>query len=227
MGNLRILTFSDEPFADRVDAGAALADELRPLCGAGAVVLGIPRGGVVVARELADALEAELDVVLTRKLGAPGNPELAMGAITETGRMFINKDVARMTGASEAYIEQARAEAMAELARRAAAYRPNRPRAKLDGRPVIVTDDGVATGSTMQAALWSLRNERPSRLICALPVAPEDTAHRLAADADELVCLRAPPYFHAVGQFYRDFSQTTDEEVIALLARQAAGSKAT
>jgi len=217
MGALTIISRESKCFNDRVEAGRALASRLGERRGQGAVVLGIPRGGVVVAHELAQGLAAQLDIVLARKLGAPGNPELAIGAATESGKIFVNEFIARASGASRDFIDRQRRAAMEEIARRVRAYRAVCPAVPLHGRVVIVTDDGVATGATMQAALWALRQERPSELVLALPVAPEDTVNRLAADADWTICLCVPPFFQAVGQFYRAFEQTTDEEVIDLL----------
>jgi putative phosphoribosyl transferase len=219
MGKCEVLSLSSEPFDSRAEAGRLLAREVAAREAAHALVLGIPRGGVIVAAEVAEALGGELDIVLTRKLGAPGNPELAIGAVGEDGQVVLNERLAALVGASKDYIDRSRVEALAEISRRAQVYRQARTRATAAGRTVVVTDDGVATGATMQAAIWALRSQRPDRLIVALPVGPEDTLRRLAEDVDELVCLRAPSFFQAVGQFYRDFSQTTDEEVLTALQR--------
>jgi predicted phosphoribosyltransferase len=205
-------------FHDRVEAGRLLA---RVVAGMGLtrpVVLGIPRGGLVVAAEIARAAGAELDVVLARKLGAPMNPEAAIGAASESGEVFLNDIMVGTIGVPRSYLELERTRVLAEIHRRSALYRKVRPRASLRGRSVIVTDDGVATGATMQASLWTARQEEPLELIAALPVAPEDTLDKLAHYADQTICLCAPPDFQAVGQFYHRFEQTTDEEAIALLA---------
>lgn len=222
MGTLRIVSRSEEAFRDRVIAGRLLANELTSWRGQHAVVLGIPRGGLVVARELARVIEADLDIVLSRKLRTPGHEELAMGAVAEDGTVFLNDVVVQELGidSDSKYIRQEKAIQVAEIARRAELIRRVRPKVPLPGRVAIVTDDGVATGATMQAALWAARQEHPQKLIVALPVGPEDTVTRLAQDADETICLRAPLYFSAVGQFYLRFNQVEDEEVLAILHSQ-------
>jgi putative phosphoribosyl transferase len=216
-----ILSDSGEPFHDRVEAGRLLGHELEARGLRNAVVLGIPRGGVVVGREVAHAINAELDIVIARKLGAPGNPELAIGAISEDGRLFLDERLASQVGADSAYIEEERARQLREIARRAESYRKVRPKVSLRGRPAIVTDDGVATGATAQAALRAVRQEQPEVLILALPVGPPETLRRLALDADEVLCLRAPAFFAAVGQFYVAFDQTQDEELVQILQEEA------
>jgi predicted phosphoribosyltransferase len=221
MARCRIVSRGETPFRDRVEAGQVLGRELSELRGQGALVLGVPRGGVVVAREIAGALDAELDIVLARKLGAPGNPEVAIGAVTEDGQVFLSEARFPWLARASAYVESEKERQLAEIARRAALYRRVRPKVPLAGRLVIVTDDGVATGATLQAALWAARQEGPSRLVAALPVGPEDTVARLAEEADEMVCLRTPPQFYAVGQFYETFEQTEDEELIEILAAEA------
>lgn len=217
MGHIRIISESGEPFGDRVAAGRLLADYLQHLRGRNAVVLGIPRGGVIVAAQVARALDAELDVALTRKIGAPYNPELAIGAISESGNLVIDAALAPRTGANDAYIETQKLLQLQEISRRSMIYRTVRPKVTLKDRNVVITDDGVATGATMLASLMAARNENPASLICALPVGPRDTLAKLAEQADEIVCLRVPAYFEAVGQFFDDFRQTSDEEVILIL----------
>ncbi|MDD5082671.1 MAG: phosphoribosyltransferase family protein, partial [Dehalococcoidales bacterium] len=197
-----------------------LADELRNLRGQQAVVLGIPRGGIVIARELAAALEADLDIVLARKLRTPGHEELAMGAIAEGGKVFLNEMVVRELGIKNSEIEQEKTLQLAEIARRAELIRHVLPRISLQGRPVVVTDDGVATGATFQAALWTVRQEAPAQLIAAIPVGSGETVRRLAADTDEMVCLQAPLFFAAVGQFYLRFQPIEDEEVLQILRQE-------
>ncbi len=172
---LRILSHSDKPFRDREEAGKLLANELSQYRGQKAVVLGIPRGGVVVAREIAGALDAELDIVLARKLRTPGNEELAMGSVAEDGKLFLNEEVVQQLGVGEAYIQKEKARQLAEIKRRTELIRRVRPRIPLNGRIVIVADDGVATGATTQAALWAVRLEQPEKLIAAVPVGPENT----------------------------------------------------
>jgi putative phosphoribosyl transferase len=217
MGSLRIISRSGQRFQDRREAGALLAAELAEYRGKKAVVLGIPRGGMVVADEMARALNAEVDIVLAHKLRTPGQAELAMGSVSEDGKLFLNPDVVEGLGIEEAYIQQEKERQMAEIARRTGLFRRVRPRLELAGRSVIVTDDGVATGATYQAALWAVRLEKPARLVAALPVGPEDTIVRLAEDVDEMVCLRTPPFFAAVGQFYARFDPVEDEDVLKIL----------
>ncbi len=220
MGKLRILSHSSEPFKDRREAGRLLAQQLSGYRGQKAVVLGIPRGGIIVAQELARALEAETDIVLAHKLRTPGHAELAMGSVAEDGKLFLNEEVTRGLGVSEAYIQQEKARQVAEIRRRTKLFRHVRPKVPLAGRTVIVTDDGVATGATTEAALWAVRLEKPEKLIAALPVGPEDTVKRLAQDVDEMLCLRTPPLFAAVGQFYMRFEPVEDEEVLEILEEE-------
>ena len=217
MGTLRVVSQSGEPFVDRREAGRLLARELGHLKGSNAVVLGIPRGGVLVAREIASALEADLDVVLARKMRTPGQPELALGSVAEDGRIFLNDQVVKAFGVSKAYIEAEGTFQAKEIARRAEVIRRIRKKVPLTGRTVIVTDDGIATGATTQAAFWAVAQESPRTLIAAIPVGPEETVTRLAEDVDEMICLKTPPYFSAVGQFYVRFDQTDDDDVISVL----------
>lgn len=221
MAQLRILSYSSEPFADREEAGRLLAAELRQYRGQNAVVLGIPRGGVVVAREVARLLDAELDVVLARKLRTPGHEELAMGSVAENGKLFLNREVVGELGVGEADIQQEKARQLAEIKRRNELIRRIQPRIPLKERIVIVIDDGVATGATTQAAFWAVRSEQPERLIAAIPVGPEDTIRRLARDVDEMLCLRTPPLFAAVGQFYQQFYPVEDEDVLRILKEES------
>lgn len=221
MGKLRIVSRSGDRFRDRRHAGQALAAELDHLRGMDVVVLGVPRGGIIVAREVAQALGAELDIVLAHKLRTPGHPELAMGSVAENGQVFLNEQVVAMIGAREEHIEQERKVQESELDRRARSIRAVRHKVPLQGRTVVVTDDGVATGATTQAALWAIRQEEPSRLVAAIPVGSEETVRRLAEDTDELVCLQAPPFFSAVGQFYDQFDPVEESEVMETLRQQA------
>lgn len=220
MANVRIVSHSNEIFRDRVEAGQLLGNELRYLPDSATVVLGIPRGGLVVARNLARVLQARLDMVLSRKLGAPGNPELAIGAIAEDGRLFLHDRVIEHLEVSDSYIKQERVHQLAEIRRRSQAIREIMPRLSLEGKLVIVTDDGVATGATMQAALWTARHEHPQKLVAALPVGPEETIRQLARYTDETICLRAPTSFSAVGQFYRFFQQVEDNEMMAVIREE-------
>ncbi|KTB48793.1 putative phosphoribosyltransferase [Dehalogenimonas alkenigignens] len=217
MGQIRVISRSAAPFVDRQEAGRLLADSMSHLMDTHAVVLGIPRGGVAVAAELARRLRAELDIVLSRKLRAPGQPELAMGAVSEDGHVLLNKDVVEALDIKPDTIERERTFQLSEIERRGRLFRGTRKRVPLKGRIVIVTDDGVATGATFRSALDACRHESPSRLIAALPVAPEGAIQDIAAAADELICLRVPPFFNAVGQFYVRFEQLEDDDVIKLL----------
>jgi len=208
-------------FADRADAGQQLAALLAHLRGERAVVLGLPRGGVPVAREVAVALGAPLDVIVVRKLGVPAQPELAMGAVGEDGVFVINPEVVRQTGVSAAEVAAVREREQAEVAARAALYRASRAREPLDGRVAVVVDDGIATGATARAACEVARAHGAVRVILAVPVAPPGWADRLAGVADELVSAHVARNFTSVGQFYGDFTQTTDRQVNACLLDQA------
>lgn len=208
-------------FTDRTDAGLRLAQALRQLEGEHPVVLGLPRGGVPVAFEVARALGAPLDVIVVRKLGVPYHRELGFGAIGEGGVRVISEEIVRRGGVTEedaAAVERAEE---AELVRRARRFRAHRPRQELDGRTVVVVDDGIATGATAEAACAVVRAQGAARVVLAVPVAPPDAVARLRTGADEVVCLATPHPFSSVGEWYRDFSQTSDEEVVALLARAA------
>ncbi len=217
MGKLQIVSYSSQPFSNRVEAGRLLARELDPLRGQDAVVLGIPRGGIIAARELALALNGRLDVILSHKLRTPGQPEVAMGAIAEGGITFVDPEIVRLLGISGNLIEEEKAFQLSELNRRAEKIRQILPKEPLQGRPVIITDDGVATGATTLTAIRAARFEEAARVILALPVGPEDSVRQLADEADETICLRLPQNFRAVGQFYLDFEQVSDEEMLAIL----------
>ena len=209
-------------FADRVDAGRRLAAEVEHLRGARVVVLGLPRGGVPVAAEVARHLDAQLDVIVVRKLGVPSQPELGMGAIGEDGVRVVNDTVVRVAGVSPEDLARVEERERVELARRAARFRGDRPRVPVDGRTVVVVDDGIATGSTARAACQVARAQGAALVVMAVPVAPSGWAERFSGDADELACVANPEPFYAIGQWYRDFTQTTDEEVVACLAGSTA-----
>ncbi len=204
-------------YADRVEAGRRLAKQLRRYQGQGTVVLGIPRGGVVVAAEVAKALDATLDIIIPRKIGAPGNPELAIGAVAGPGEVILHKDLVRSLRVSVSYLKEEVRRQLAEIERRRHRYLKDRPSVELDGKTVIIVDDGLATGSTAEAAVASVRRRCPAKTVLAVPVAPRDACKRLEGQVDELVCGVTPAHFYAVGQFYADFAQTTDDEVIGLL----------
>lgn len=207
----------DEVFADRREAGRRLARELLPLADQNPVVLALPRGGVPVAREIAVALGAPLDILAVRKLGAPGNPEYGVGAVAEDGSRVIDPEAVRQLGIGPEILDSIIAAETAELARRVAAYRGEQAPLELTGRTVIVVDDGVATGVTDTAALRAVRRSGPERLILAVPVCPPDSIGLLRAEADEVICLATPARFFGVGQQYRDFSQVSDQQVVSAL----------
>jgi len=208
-------------FADRVDAGRQLSARLGHLAGSGVVVLGLPRGGVPVAAEVAAVLHAPLDVLVVRKLGLPWQPELAMGAVAGVGGALEevrNEQVIRQTGVSAETIDQVRSREVAELRRRESAYRGDRPAIDVRGRTVVVVDDGLATGSTMLAAVAAVRGQSPVRVVVGVPVGSRGTCTRLRREVAEVVCVSTPLGFAAVGQAYDDFRATSDDEVRAALS---------
>ncbi|QKV91093.1 phosphoribosyltransferase [Streptomyces sp. NA02950] len=206
-------------FNDRVDAGRRLAEALRPLRDERPVVLGLPRGGVPVAFEVARDLRAPLDVIIVRKLGVPYHRELGFGAIGEGGVRVVHQAIVRMSRADEGDLQEVERTEQAELVRQARRFRRGRPRMAIEDRTVIVVDDGIATGATARAACRVARAQGAARVVLAVPVAPPDAVTSLREDADEVVCLSSPPEFSAVGEWYRDFSQTGDAEVVELLSR--------
>jgi len=207
-------------YKDRTHAGRQLARSLRQYAGQpGLIVLGLPRGGVPVAFEVAKALGAELDVLLVRKLGMPHNEEYAMGAIGSGGVRVLQPGVPGLMGVTQEQVDSVTARELAELERRSRLYRGGRPPPALEGRCVILVDDGIATGASMLAAVRVVRRQQVTRLVVAAPVGAPDTVGRLEQEADAVVCPLAPPRFHAVGQYYRAFGQTDDEEVQDLLAQ--------
>jgi len=214
-------------FRDRHDAGWKLAPSFDRLAGRGdVVVLGLPRGGVPVAYEVAARIGAPLDVLLVRKLGAPGHEELAMGAIASGGIQVVDERIVRALGVSDATFEAVVARERKELERREQLFRAGRPPVDVAGKIAILVDDGLATGSTMMAAIDALRTRKPTRLIGAVPVAPPETCAAMRERADEMVCLLTPDQMYAVGLWYEDFSQTTDAEVRKLLDAAAARQQA-
>jgi predicted phosphoribosyltransferase len=207
-------------FVDRVDAGRQLAAQLESFRGAGTLVLGIPRGGVVVAAEVARKLEAELDVIVARKLGAPVQPELAIGAVTADGERWLNQPLVQSLGITPAYLEEVTRRERAEAERRERLFREGRAPLPVSGRTVIVVDDGLATGATARAALRSVRRRKPDVLILAIPVGAIDSCHALASEADQLVCAFELEDLFAISIYYDDFRQVQDSEVQTLMAGQ-------
>lgn len=203
-------------FANRHQAAGLLAKALAQYKGQHPLILAIPRGAVPMGQQLARELGGELDVVLVRKLRAPFNPEFALGSIDESGWTYV-ADYAESAGGTPTYLAQEKQAQLDTIQKRRAQYTPLRPPIDPADRVVIVVDDGLATGATMISALHALRARKPAKLICAVPVAPPDTLEKIRPHADEVVCLEAPPFFHAVGQFYADFPQVDDDEVIAIL----------
>jgi putative phosphoribosyl transferase len=212
----------ERAFANRSEAGQLLAEKLEKYADRNdVIVLGLPRGGVPVAYEVAKRLRAPLDVFIVRKLGVPGFEELAAGAIASGGVRVLNEDVIRAMPHADAAIEAVTAKETAELERRERIYREGRPSPELRNRIVILVDDGLATGATMRAAVKALRQSGAAKVVVAVPVGPPDTCNELEQLADETICLSTPAFFQAVGQYYDDFSQTSDEDVRALLSQAA------
>ncbi|WP_251343466.1 phosphoribosyltransferase [Haloplanus halophilus] len=204
-------------FADRTEAGRRLATELRNRGVEADVVLAIPRGGLPLGRAVADALDATLDVVAASKIGAPGNPEYAIGAVGSDGSAWLDEDVIDRLGVSDAYVEREREREARAAREKASRYRSDRPAPDLTGRSVVVVDDGAATGATAIAALRLVRARDAARVVLAIPVAPPDTVERLEREADAVICLETPADFRAVGGFYDRFDQVSDEEAMAYL----------
>lgn len=213
--------FASKVFQDRTDAGRQLAAALEPFRSTRPVVLALPRGGVPVAYEVAKALDAPLDLVLVRKIGTPWQPELAIAAVVDGGRpeTVVMQDVVDKLSIPPSYIEKQAAIELGELERRRTCYLANRPRVDIVDRTVLVIDDGLATGATMEAALHATRRAKPDHLVMAVPVAPPDTIARLRTEVDDVVCLHSPALFGAIGLFYREFHQLHDDEVVDLLKR--------
>src|ERR1700738_920273 len=212
----------ERAFPNRIEAGRQLAEKLDKYAGReDVIVLGLPRGGVPVAYEVAKRLRAPLDVFLVRKLGVPGFEELAAGAIASGGVRVLNEDVVRALPHADEIIESVTAKETSELQRREQSYRDGRPAPELRGRTVILIDEGLATGATMRAAVKALRQRGAAKIVVAVPVGPPDTCREFEDEADEVVCASEPEFFQAVGQYYEDFSQTSDQEVRELLTRAA------
>lgn len=211
----------DMIFKDRVEAGRLLGNALAFLKGRkDVVVLAIPRGGVPVAKEVADAIGAPMDLVITRKIGAPGNPELAVGAVTQEGEI-ITDEFAATLGVTSGYLKEQAAREAEEIRSRMRKYRGDRPYPELEGKTVVIVDDGIATGSTVRAAVKSVRKRGAAEVIIAAPVAPPDTVKELSQVADRVVCLSTPSSFYAIGEFYEEFEQVEDETVRRLMSETA------
>jgi len=220
MGTMQIISDSSEPFKNRIEAGRLLLTYMEKFKNDKTMVLGIPRGGVIIANEIAAGLKAAMDIVLTHKLGAPGNKELAVGSISENGSLYVNKAIADYIGADRMYIEQEKTRQLCEIEYKVKLYRAVLPKLELKEKIIIITDDGVATGATMQAALWAVRQEKPEKLILALPVGPPDIVTNLSKDADETICLKTPQYFEALSRFYIEFNQVEDEHLLGIFEQE-------
>jgi putative phosphoribosyl transferase len=206
-------------FYDRTDAGRRLAKLLKRRIQGPCIVLAIPRGGVVVGHEVAKELGCPLDVVISRKVGAPAQPELAVGAVAEDGAVFVDEEIAGLVGVSRDYVERRAREELREVRRRAEEYRGGREMPDLSGKTVILVDDGLATGLTMMAAVHMARNKGAEKVVVAVPVSPPETVAKLRRHADEVICLETPTNFYAIGQFYDRFDQLTDEETNSILRK--------
>ena len=220
---------NDMSFSNRQEAGRRLAEALEPYRASRPIVLALPRGGVPVAAEVANALGAPLDLLIVRKIGVPGQPELAAGAVVDANDPIVvrNENVIRLAEVSEAEFERVKTAEISEIRRRRALYLGNRSHPELGGRVVIVIDDGIATGATIRAALLALRKREPRLVVLAVPVAPTDTIDALRGEADRVECLEAHERFGAIGHYYSDFHQVSDDEVIGLLAGTTAKDYAT
>lgn len=212
-------------FTDRVEAGKKLAEALKGFRGKDVVVLGIPRGGVVVANEVAKALGAPLDIVVTRKIEAPGEPEFALGAVTQEGDVIMDRQAAESLGASPEYLDDQIRKKREEVNDRMRTLRGDVPYPELQGKVVLIIDDGVATGSSVSAAVISVRKRKPKEIVVAVPVAPKDAIETLAEDGTKVVCLATPGPFLAIGEFYRDFGQVEDIEVKRILDENSSRSR--
>lgn len=210
---------ASNPFKDRRSAGKLLAERVKELKPADPVVLAMPRGGVPVGLEVAKALGAPLDLVLVRKIGVPYQPELAAGAVVDGDQpeIVVNDDVMQLAGLTREYIDERAKEELVEIERRRQVYLSDRPRVPLNGRTLIIVDDGIATGASIRAAIAALKRRNPLKLILAVPVAPADTIEKLRAEVDDVVCLQMPEPFYAIGMHYDDFHQVPDDEVVRLM----------
>lgn len=206
-------------FQDRVESGRRLAERLRGYAGEDIVLIAIPRGGVVVAAEVSKALKAPLDIIIPRKIGAPQNEELAIGAVAGPNEVIINWPLVSSLNISDEYIKTATERELREIERRRKLYLGDSPELKITGKTAVIIDDGLATGSTARAAIKAAKAKNPRKVILAVPVAPQETVDQLTREVDELICLLVPPYFYAVGQFYQQFEQVTDIQVVDILSQ--------
>jgi putative phosphoribosyl transferase len=206
-------------FKDRIEAGRILAEALSEYKDKNPIILAIPRGGVVVAYEVAKALNAPLDLIIPRKIGAPNQPELAIGAVTKDGTTVLNRDILQYLRVPDDYVKEEVGHQVDEIKRRMDRYLGDKPRLSVEGKVVIIIDDGVATGATIRAAIASIRKRKPALIVLAIPVGPPDTIEELRREADKVICLMTPEPFFAIGQFYESFEQTSDEEVIQILSK--------
>jgi predicted phosphoribosyltransferase len=205
------------PFKDREEAGKELSRALGEFRGKNVAVLGMPRGGVVVAREVAEVLDAPLDIVVTRKIGAPGEPEFALGAVTQEGDVIVNSQAAESVGATAKYLQEEARRKKSEVKERMKSLRGNMPYPSLEEKTVIIVDDGMATGNSMRAAVQSVKKRNPKEVVVAVPVAPREAVAELSRGGTRVVCLEQPRFFFAIGEFYKDFEQVEDAEVRELL----------
>ncbi len=210
-------------FEDRIDAGEKLASEIEKKIGRPSIILGIPRGGVVIGYVIARKLGSELDVIVARKIGVPGNPELAVAAVAEDGEVAIEEEVAALYGVSHQYIEAQAKKELEEIKKRVEKFRGKGKRIEVKGKEVLIVDDGLATGTTMVAALKYVKKQSPIRLVAAAPVASREALMKVQSIADDAIILYMPEDFFAIGEFYRDFSQVSDEEVLEYLAKTKSG----
>jgi predicted phosphoribosyltransferase len=207
------------PFQDREEAGKMLSLKLTEYSDKDTIVLAIPRGGVIIGYQVAHELKVPLDIIVPRKIGAPYNSELAIGAVAEDGSLSLDESAIMYMNVSKSYIEEESRRQITEIRRRQKLYRGETPYPMLQGHAIIIVDDGIATGSTVKAAIASIRKKKPKSVVVAVPVAPRSTVKELEKEADRVICLSTPEFFYAIGQFYLDFSQITDEEVIRLLEK--------
>jgi predicted phosphoribosyltransferase len=213
------------PFQDREEAGKMLALKLTEYSNKDTIVLAIPRGGVVIGYQVANELKAPLDIIVPRKIGAPYNSELAIGAVAEDGSLSLDESAVMYMNISKSYIEEESRRQITEIRRRLKLYRGETPYPMLQDHVIIIVDDGIATGLTVKAAIASIRKKKPKSVVVAVPVAPRSTVKELEKEADRVICLSTPEFFYAIGQFYVDFSQTTDGEVIRLLKKSREETK--